>query len=100
MAVSSSSINPAQPRPVWFEATGERTIQLFTGPDTVKIARLSADPRASIIIATPVGEPEQWLSITGAVTLHTDRTQELIERLFARYWGDAAAQHGDQLAHT
>ena len=25
---------PPQPRPVWFEATAEETIQLFTGPDT------------------------------------------------------------------
>jgi hypothetical protein len=25
--------DPAQPRPVWFEATAEGTIQLFTGPD-------------------------------------------------------------------
>ncbi|MFD7025596.1 hypothetical protein [Promicromonospora sukumoe] len=25
---------PAQPRPVWFEATAAGTVELFTGPDT------------------------------------------------------------------
>jgi hypothetical protein len=37
---------PPQPRPIWFEATAERTIQLFTGPDTAKARRLRRDPRA------------------------------------------------------
>jgi hypothetical protein len=44
---------PPKPRPVWFEATAEGTIQLFTGPDTVKVRRLRRDPRASIVIAAP-----------------------------------------------
>lgn len=50
---------PAQPRPVWFEATAEGTIQLFTGPETVKVRRLRGDPRASIVVAAPVGERER-----------------------------------------
>ncbi|MGH8967522.1 MAG: pyridoxamine 5'-phosphate oxidase family protein, partial [Actinomycetes bacterium] len=53
---------PAQPRPVWFEATDEGTIQLFTGPATLKVRRLRRDPRASIVVAAPVGEPERWVS--------------------------------------
>ncbi len=28
---------PPQPRPVWFEATAAGTIQLFAGPDTLKV---------------------------------------------------------------
>ena len=45
---------PPQPRPVWFEATAEGTVQLFTGPDTAKIRHVRSDPRASIVIAAPV----------------------------------------------
>lgn len=28
---------PPQPRPVWFEATARGTIQMFTGPDALKV---------------------------------------------------------------
>ncbi|PKW17642.1 pyridoxamine 5'-phosphate oxidase family protein [Saccharopolyspora spinosa] len=90
--------DPAQPRPVWFEATEKDTIQLFTSPDTVKIRRLRTDPRASIIVATPVGEQERWVSITGRVTLHTDGANDLLQRLFTRYWGEATAERADELA--
>lgn len=45
---------PPQPRPVWFEATAEGTIQLFTGPDTLKVRRVRDDPRASIVVAAPL----------------------------------------------
>jgi len=41
---------PPQPRPVWFEATAEGTIQLFTGPDSLKVRHLRHDPRASIVV--------------------------------------------------
>lgn len=54
-----------QPRPAWFETTLEGTIQLFTGLNTVKIRRLRRDPRASIIVAAPVGERERWVSVAG-----------------------------------
>jgi hypothetical protein len=46
---------PPQSRPIWFEATAERTIQLFTGPDTAKARRLRRDPRAIGIAMTPGG---------------------------------------------
>ncbi|MEK8169005.1 pyridoxamine 5'-phosphate oxidase family protein [Streptomyces sp. M19] len=46
---------PPQPRPVWFEATAEGAIQLFTAPDSLKVRRLRRDPRASIVVAAPVG---------------------------------------------
>lgn len=79
---------PPQPRPVWFEATDEGTIQLFTGPDALKVRRLRRDPRASIIVAAPVGERERWVSVTGRTTVETDGGNELCARLFARYWDD------------
>jgi hypothetical protein len=77
---------PAQPRPVWFEVTDEGMIQLFTGPDTVKVRRLRRDPRASIVVAAPVGEREHWVSIAGHTTIETDGAHDLVARLAARYW--------------
>ncbi|GGJ79724.1 pyridoxamine 5'-phosphate oxidase [Streptomyces camponoticapitis] len=77
---------PAQPRPVWFEATADGTVQLFTGPDTLKVRRLRRDPRASIVVAAPVGERERWVSIAGGVTIERDGAHDLAARLAARYW--------------
>jgi PPOX class probable F420-dependent enzyme len=77
---------PAQPRPVWYEVTDAGTIQLFTGPDTVKVRRLRRDPRASIVVAAPVGERERWVSIAGRATIEPDGGHALAERLAARYW--------------
>ena len=82
----ASGPNPPQPRPVWFEATAEGNIQLFTGPDTLKVRRLRRDPRASIIVAAPVGERERWVSIAGRTTIDPDGAHDLVSRLFARYW--------------
>jgi general stress protein 26 len=77
---------PPQPRPVWFEATAEGTVQLFTAPDSLKVRRLNSDPRASIVIAAPVGERERWVSIAGQVTVEPDGAHDLAARLAARYW--------------
>ncbi|MGW4080261.1 pyridoxamine 5'-phosphate oxidase family protein [Streptomyces asiaticus] len=77
---------PPQPRPVWFEATAEGTIQLFTAPDSLKVRRLRRDPRASIVVAAPVGERERWLSVAGRVSVESDGAHELCARLAARYW--------------
>ena len=77
---------PPQPRPVWFESTDEGTIQLFTGPDTLKIRRLRRDARASIVVAAPVGERERWVSVAGRTTVERDGAHDLCARLAARYW--------------
>ncbi|MFE0020716.1 pyridoxamine 5'-phosphate oxidase family protein [Amycolatopsis sp. NPDC059021] len=77
---------PPQPRPVWFEATAEGTIQLFTEPDALKVRRLRRDPRASIVVAAPVGERERWLSVAGRTTVEPGGAHELAARLAARYW--------------
>lgn len=90
--------NPPQPRPVWFEATAEGTIQLFTGPDTLKVRRLRVDPRASIIVAAPVGERERWVSITGRTTMEPDGAHDLVARLFARYWDLTDPVRAEELA--
>ncbi|MFE2679619.1 pyridoxamine 5'-phosphate oxidase family protein [Streptomyces hygroscopicus] len=77
---------PPQPRPVWFEATDEGTIQLFTAPDSLKVRRLRRDPRASIVVAAPVGERERWLSVAGRTTVEPEEAHDLCARLAARYW--------------
>ncbi|GAA0221581.1 pyridoxamine 5'-phosphate oxidase family protein [Cryptosporangium japonicum] len=82
----AAGATPPQPRPVWFEATADGTVQLFTGPGSVKVKRLSRDPRASIVVAAPVEERERWVSVAGRVTVETDGALELAERLAAKYW--------------
>lgn len=89
---------PAQPRPVWFEATADGTVQLFTGPDTLKVRRLRRDPRASIVVAAPVGERERWVSIAGSVTVELDGAHDLASRLAARYWDLADPTRAADLA--
>ncbi|MFE4534509.1 pyridoxamine 5'-phosphate oxidase family protein [Streptomyces scopuliridis] len=89
---------PPQPRPVWFEATAGGTIQLFTGPDTLKVRHLRRDPRASIVVAAPVGERERWLSVAGHTTVEPDGAHELCARLAARYWDLDDPTRADALA--
>lgn len=89
---------PPQPRPVWFEATAEGAIQLFTLPDALKVRRLRRDPRASIVVAAPVGERERWVSAAGRTTLEPDGAHDLCARLAARYWDLDDPARADDLA--
>ncbi len=82
----AGSTQPPQPRPVWFEATADGTIQLFTEPEALKVRRLRRDPRASLVVAAPVGERERWVSVTGRTTEEADGAHDLASRLAARYW--------------
>lgn len=77
---------PPQPRPLWFEATAEGTVEFITEPDSLKIRRLARDPRASLVVAAPVGERERWISVAGRTTVETEGAHELTSRLAARYW--------------
>jgi hypothetical protein len=77
---------PPQPRPVWFEATSSGTVEFFTEPEALKVRRLRRDPRASIVVAAPVGERERWVSVAGRTTVETDGAHDLCSRLAARYW--------------
>ncbi len=83
---TAAGASPPQPRPVWFEVTSNGHIQLFTGSDTPKVRQLRRDPRASLVVAAPVGERERWVSVAGRTTLASDGAWELVERLAARYW--------------
>ncbi|MEU0923391.1 pyridoxamine 5'-phosphate oxidase family protein [Streptomyces malaysiensis] len=89
---------PPQPRPVWFEATEEGTIQLFTAPDSLKVRRLRRDPRASIVVAAPVGERERWVSVAGRATVEPGGAHDLCTRLAARYWDLDDPTRADDLA--
>ncbi|MEO3891047.1 pyridoxamine 5'-phosphate oxidase family protein [Nonomuraea sp. B5E05] len=89
---------PPQPRPVWFEATEEGTIQLFTEPDSLKVRRLRRDPRASIVVAAPVGERERWVSVAGRATVEAEGARDLGARLAARYWDLDDPTRADDLA--
>lgn len=87
---------PAQPRPVWFEYTDAGIIQIFTGPDALRIRHLENDPHASIVVAAPVGEREHWVSVTGRTTVEFDGAHDLATRLAERYWNlDDPGRAGD-----
>ncbi|WP_410648090.1 pyridoxamine 5'-phosphate oxidase family protein [Amycolatopsis sp. cmx-4-54] len=85
-------------RPVWFEAADDGTIQLFTPRESPKVRRLDGDPRASIIVAAPVGERERWVSVSGSTTVEPDGAHELAARLAERYWDLEDPAHADELA--
>ncbi|GAA4906985.1 pyridoxamine 5'-phosphate oxidase family protein [Streptomonospora salina] len=89
---------PPQPRPVWFEAADAGTIQLFTESESPKVRRLHRDPRASLIVAAPVGERERWVSVAGRVTMETDGAQDLCARLAPHYWDLQDPDRADDLA--
>lgn len=82
----AGAAQPPQPRPVWFEVTADGTVQFFTPPDSPKVRRLRDDPRASLVVAAPVGERERWVSVSGRTTVEADGAHELCSRLAARYW--------------
>ena len=61
LSVAGRPLSP-QSRLVWFEATAEGAIQLFTGPDTRRCGAWAATlpPRSSS--PAPVGERERWVT--------------------------------------
>lgn len=89
---------PPQPRPVWFESAADGTVQFFSETGALKMRHLGRDPRASMVVAAPVGERERWVSIAGRTTVETDGADELANRLAARYWDLGDPAHADALA--
>ncbi|CAM5744499.1 hypothetical protein SALBM311S_11352 [Streptomyces alboniger] len=61
----------------------------------MKVRRLHRDPRASIVVAAPVGERERWVSVVGRTTMAADGAHDLCSRLAAGYWDldDQARAH-------
>ncbi|XVV08713.1 pyridoxamine 5'-phosphate oxidase family protein [Actinoplanes sp. CA-131856] len=81
------------PRPVWFELTADGDLQLFSLPESPKVGRLRENPRASIVVAAPTGEPEHWVAVEGQATVHDDGANELALRLAERYWTWTDPEH-------
>jgi hypothetical protein len=75
-----------EPRPVWFEVTEDGAVQLFSFATSPKVRRVRRDPRASLVAANAVGEPEHWISIAGSASVEEDGGRELAARLGPRYW--------------
>jgi hypothetical protein len=73
------------PAPVWFEAT-EHGVQYATSAAFPRTRRLRATPRASLVAAADVGEPEHWVAVTGPVTVTSAGGVDLMLRLAPRYW--------------
>ncbi len=71
--------------PIWFEWDGQ-CARMFTGASSPKIRRLQHDARASLVVASALGEKEEWVAIDGVITIHLTGGMELAERLARRYW--------------
>lgn len=74
------------PRPVWFAHTADDEIEVISEAGAPKVRRLRADPWASLLVTTPVGEPERWVALDGPATVDTEGGREATERLASRYW--------------
>ncbi|WP_250005760.1 pyridoxamine 5'-phosphate oxidase family protein [Actinoplanes sp. M2I2] len=88
------------PRPVWFEVTDDGDLQMFTVAGAPKLDRLRENPRASVVVSAPAGEPEHWVAVEGTVTLHDDSDGaggELAARLAGRYWTFDEPRHQPQV---
>ncbi|SFW77757.1 pyridoxamine 5'-phosphate oxidase family protein [Amycolatopsis australiensis] len=92
------TVAAGEPRPVWYETADDGTIQLITEPDAPKVRRLRRDPRASIVVAAPVGERERWVSVAGRVSIESDGAHDLAARLAGRYWDLADPVRAGDLA--
>lgn len=73
-------------RPVWFEVTDDRAVQLFSFASADRVRRIAQTPRASLVVANSIGEHERWVSIVGRATVEPDGAEELARRLAERYW--------------
>ena len=78
--------------PIWFEWDGARA-RFFTSIDSPKMRRIATDPRASLLVANPTGEPEQWVLIEGRIEVTEGDAFDLAERLAHRYWDMDDAAH-------
>jgi len=71
--------------PVWFEWDGI-DVSMFCAVNSAKLSRLERDPRAGVLVANDVDEPEFWVSFEGEARIDQSGGFELAERLAGRYW--------------
>ena len=96
LTVAATGGVPA-PRPVWFEVTDDGVVQLFSLATSPKVRRVRTDPRASLVAANALGEPEYWISFTGSASVDEDGGRELAARLGPRYWNLDDPRHAAAL---
>ena len=83
--------------PVWFEWTGD-VVRIFASATSPKIRRLAADPRASVLVANHLDEPEAWVAFDGPISTHESGGIEVAEKLAPRYWDMGDPEHQRMLA--
>jgi PPOX class probable F420-dependent enzyme len=71
--------------PVWFEWDGEAA-RVFSSVTSAKIRRVERDPRATLLVANHIDEPEAWVAFDGEIVIRNEGAIELAERLADRYW--------------
>lgn len=72
-------------RPVWFGLT-DAGVEVFSLSSSPKVRRVAQEPWASLVVATPEGEPERWVAVAGEVAVETEGAAELARTLAGRYW--------------
>jgi PPOX class probable F420-dependent enzyme len=77
-------------QPLWFE-WADGVVRMFSGRATGKIRRLTRDKRASVTIATGVGEPPAWVTVEGTASVETGGA-DLARRLAPLYDGEEFAE--------
>ena len=82
--------------PVWYEWDGQRA-RIFTGAESRKVRRLQRDPRVSLLVARPAGEPEEWVALDGTITIYPQGAIALAELLAERYWDLSNESHAATL---
>ncbi len=74
------------PRPVWYEHLADGTVEMVTFAEAGRVRRIQEDPWAAVLVASPAGEAEHWVSLEGTASIHTDGAEEAMTRMAARYW--------------
>jgi hypothetical protein len=74
------------PRPVWYEHLADGTVEMVTFAEAGRVRRIQEDPWAAVLVASPVGEAEHWVSLEGPAAIHTDGAEGAMTRMAARYW--------------
>ena len=71
--------------PVWYDWDGD-VVRMFAASNTPKVARLTANPKASLLVINNLDEIERWVAFDGPVVIKTEGGMALAEKLAARYW--------------
>jgi PPOX class probable F420-dependent enzyme len=71
--------------PVWFGWDGAH-VTVFSDASSTKLARITNDPRVSLLVSNDVGEPEAWVAFDGEAEISEEGGFELAEKLAPLYW--------------